>query len=146
MFRVSSWKSVIFVVIQFSLIYAIANYSGTFSTIPSTLISSAGIALGLWAVLVMRFSVNIFPEVRKTQQLMTQGPYKLIRHPMYTAVLLLTAGFLVNRIDPISISLWLVLLVDLVLKLRYEEALLTKSFSGYEEYSNKTKRLVPFVY
>ncbi len=42
--------------------------------------------------------------------------------------------------------MWVVLLIDLVLKLTYEERLLVESFPSYAEYRQHSKRLVPFIY
>ncbi len=54
-------------------------------------LEAAGIALGIWAVLVMRIgSFNITPDVKTGGKFVRRGPYRIIRHPMYAAVLLTT--------------------------------------------------------
>ena len=48
------------------------------------------IVIGVWAILAMKLhTVTALPSVRQGGQLCTSGPYRVIRHPMYTAVLLL---------------------------------------------------------
>lgn len=105
-----------------------------------------GILIGLAAVATMRFQFSVLPEVSARQTFVTHGPYALVRHPMYTAVLLVTLGSVMNRPDAVSIIAWLALAVDLRLKLAYEERLLMARFSGYVAYMARTKRLIPWVY
>ncbi len=139
-------KAYILVVLQFSMLFAIAYYCGVWGAWWQNAVTMAALGLGVWAVAAMRFSVNILPTVRQKQQLFTSGPYKYIRHPMYTAILLATSMWVLNRVDAVAVALWLALLIVLVVKLHYEETLLTKHFSGYKQYTKTTKRLIPFVY
>lgn len=106
-----------------------------------------GTALGLWAVFVMRKSkLQILPDVRKKATLIVEGPYKWIRHPMYTAVLLFCLGLLITDIDSVRTIVFGIILIDLIAKLYYEESLLQKHFSDYNAYKKKTHRLIPLVY
>lgn len=139
-------KSHILVIVQFALIFVIALYCGVWGNWWQILVIIMAFCLGMWAIITMHFAVNISPEIRKKHQLFTGGPYKFIRHPMYLAVLLATAVWVGNNFSFISVGLWALLLVDLLIKLHYEERLLTKHFAGYKEYSKYTKKLVPFVY
>ena len=53
------------------------------------LIEIAGVGLGIWAVAAMGVgNTRVAPLVKKDARLVTRGPYALIRHPMYSAVLL----------------------------------------------------------
>jgi protein-S-isoprenylcysteine O-methyltransferase Ste14 len=139
-------KSFIFVSIQFLLIGLIGLYSGVFGGVFQNVVMSLGVLLGLWAIATMRLRVNIFPDVQDDQQLFTSGPYKYLRHPMYTAVLLVTLAWVMNWVNVLSLTLWLLLLTNLILKLNYEERLLQAKFKSYKSYMQRTKRLIPFVY
>lgn len=141
-----SLKSTAMVTIQFILIVTIAWYCTVWGGAVQNIMTILAIALGVWAIIVMRLRVNIFPDVQQNQQLFTGGPYRYIRHPMYTAVLLATLAWTLNRFDAISAALWLLLLADLLVKLHYEQRLLTKQFESYADYQKRTKRLIPFVY
>jgi len=111
------------------------------------LLEAAGILLGLWAIFTMRMGhFNITPDVRKTGQLREQGPYRFIRHPLYASLLLTTLALVINAFTPIRLTLWIVLLADLLLKLIHEESLLAQHFDAYTAYTSRTKRLLPFVY
>ena len=106
-----------------------------------------GVMVGGWAIYVMRVSkFHITPEVDKNAILVAAGPYKFIRHPMYSAVLLVCLGFLIMNVNVVSGAVYMVLVADLLLKLRYEEKLLLKHFTEYRDYMNKTKRLIPLVF
>jgi protein-S-isoprenylcysteine O-methyltransferase len=77
-------------------------------------------------------------------QLVTTGLYRWIRHPIYTADLLLFAGL------QLALQSWLVLaviplIVVLVRQSAREEVQLEAAFPGYAEYRRRTKRFIPFV-
>jgi protein-S-isoprenylcysteine O-methyltransferase Ste14 len=106
-----------------------------------------GIALGAWAVLVQGIgNFNITPDPVRGARLVTSGPYSLIRHPMYTGLLLVTLPLLINAFTLPRLLLWLVLLADLLLKLNYEEGLLAAALPGYAEYQKQSYRILPFIY
>ncbi|MEK7605107.1 MAG: isoprenylcysteine carboxylmethyltransferase family protein [Patescibacteria group bacterium] len=107
-----------------------------------------GILLGLWAIWSMRITtIQITADVAPDSNLVTDGPYEFIRHPMYTAVLLVAIGLLFNNSSFPRIFASLLLICDLFIKANYEETLLVKYFKkGYEDYQRKTKRFIPFIY
>ncbi len=105
------------------------------------------IVLGTSAVIAMRIHrVRILPEPGMESELCTHGVYRWIRHPMYSASLLLTGVFSIGAASWISAVLWLLLLIVLFLKLVLEERLwLERSPVGYAAYMKRTKRMVPFL-
>lgn len=103
--------------------------------------------LGLWALGFNRWgNFNIRPELRSGARLVTGGPYRWIRHPMYASVLL-GVGALVYA-DPRlwRVALLVALLVVLMTKAAREESYLRAAFPEYPAYASRTWRLVPFVY
>ena len=107
----------------------------------------AGTALGAWAGAAMGLRrVRVRPEPAQGQALVTRGPYRVLRHPMYTGALLATGGCALMPPLPWRLLAWATLAVLLVTKLRFEETLLRQAFAGYEAYARRTWRLVPFVY
>lgn len=134
------------VIAQFCLIAALVIYSGVTGSKGAWILTGSALVLGVWAVATMKFNVSVLPDVRKKQALFTGGPYKFIRHPMYTAVLLLCLAAVYNRVNIITILLWLELLIVLMAKLRYEERQLSAKFKEYKAYMRRTKRLVPFIW
>ncbi len=107
----------------------------------------AGFLLGLWAVAAMRLGCfNITPEVPANGWLVQRGPYQIVRHPMYAAILLI--GLALVGSAPTALR-WLALALlaaNLLIKLLYEERLLRSAFPAYAAYQRRTKRLIPFIF
>lgn len=106
---------------------------------------SGGI-VSVWAVWTMGLRrLRIGPVPPAEARLLTHGPYRWIRHPMYSGLLLAAAAVLLERFTWQRALFWLALLAALVAKLRYEECYLKARFPEYEEYRRRTKGLLPFV-
>jgi len=107
-----------------------------------------GAALGVaaWRALGRWYAPD--PDVRPGQQLITSGPYRLVRHPMYTALLLALPALPLLLRSLWGLALSLVLIVPaLRLRIREEEAMLLTEFGDeYRSYMARTWRLVPFVF
>lgn len=83
-------------------------------------------------------------QVLPGQSVVSQGVYRLIRHPIYTGDFLLLVGL------QLALNSWLVLgcvfaLLVFVKNALSEESLLSRVLPGYEDYRKRTKRFVPFV-
>jgi protein-S-isoprenylcysteine O-methyltransferase Ste14 len=90
--------------------------------------------------------LTIFPEPGNKMRLISKGPYKIIRHPMYTALFIIFIPFLIYDFTFIRLGVMVIFTINQVLKLFYEEKLLDKRDSGYRKYMNKTWRLVPYIF
>ncbi len=111
------------------------------------LLAIGGILLGVWAIVAMRpDNVSVLPELRPTTRLVLRGPYRFVRHPMYTALLLFTGGLLIDAFSLLRLLIWLILLTVLIRKLSYEEQLLRERFPDYEAYQRSSARLLPYIY
>jgi protein-S-isoprenylcysteine O-methyltransferase Ste14 len=105
------------------------------------------VVIGVWAVIAMKLhTVTALPSVRPGGQLCTSGPYRVIRHPMYTAVLMLLLALLINDYSHIRMVVLLIVCVALFVKMNIEEKILIDHYAGYQAYMKKTKRIVPLVY
>jgi protein-S-isoprenylcysteine O-methyltransferase Ste14 len=77
--------------------------------------------------------------------LVTTGPYRYMRHPIYAAVLLFVwTGVAVNA-SPLSVALGLVATAMLALRIIFEERLVRQRYPEYDDYARRTKRVVPFI-
>ena len=146
--RVPSWKSIIFVFIQFFTLGLIGLTGPIFADHPFLLaLELTGLALGLWAVWIMRpGNFNITPDLQSSSVLVKKGPYRLIRHPMYLALLLTTFPLILDHYTIFRLFLWILLLVDLMLKINYEERILMDGLEDYRSYLKTSHRLIPHIY
>lgn len=148
-------KSKILVFIQFSSFAFFAIAGSLFTNNYWLLLQILGLLLGFWGIIVMKMgNFNIQPEVKHRANLVSKGPYKMIRNPMYSGLLLFFGiSVLVNfNWDKITFSLirltvFGLLLIVLIMKIYMEEQFLTEKFGkDYINYKAKTHRLIPFIY
>ena len=136
------------VAIQLLSLGLIALSGPLFAANPALLLleGAAGL-LGLWAIGTMGIgNFNVTPDGKHRARLVTGGPYRYIRHPMYTALLMGSLSLVLDAFSLLRLAMWLVLLVDLLVKLNYEERLLSQDLEGYSTHIQRTKRLIPFLY
>ena len=115
-------------------------------------IGTVVLAVSLWLFhrshvdLGTNWSVTL--ELRESHRLVTEGVYRRVRHPMYSAFLLYAVGQAVVIPNRAVGPLYLVTMVLLVaLRLGPEERLMRDHFEGeYDAYASRTKRLVPVVW
>lgn len=99
----------------------------------------AGI-LNIVGLVAMRKSFAIMAEARV---LVTTGPYRRVRHPMYLAHFLIFLCVLLQRLAPLTLALYLVFVAGQVIRARIEERKLAQSFPEYEEYRRNTGMFLP---
>jgi len=106
-----------------------------------------GVALAGWAISANRpGNFNIRPIPKAGGALVTQGPYRWIRHPMYTAFLLGAWALARTAARDEAWLAWYVLTLVLWLKSRYEERWMLAQHPGYADYRQQTKRFIPWLY
>jgi protein-S-isoprenylcysteine O-methyltransferase Ste14 len=142
-----SIKTALLVFVQFLCIGILA---ATGKVIPNNIFLIILILLSLllsaWAMIIMKFYFNAAPEVLQGATLRTKGPYRLIRHPMYTSLLGLGGAWVIDDFSYFRLLLFIILLINQIVKLNYEEKFLSEKFPEYKDYKKKTKRLFPFIY
>lgn len=100
-------------------------------------VAAAGLALGIWAGRTMGRSLSPFPRPPRSARLVQDGPFRVVRHPIYLGGTLFCAGLgLVFSVY--ALSLTAVLALFWVFKARYEERLLTERFPEYADYRRRT--------
>lgn len=105
----------------------------------------AGLVIRVWAIVVLGQAFRMTVEVHAGQRIVRHGPYRWVRHPSYTGLLLLAIGIGVAMDDWISLALTLVLpIAALSWRIAVEERVLIDLLGPpYQAYRTHTKRLVP---
>lgn len=108
----------------------------------------AGLVLRGWSITVLGRAFRTTVEVDRGQEVVARGPYRWVRHPSYSGVLLLAAGYGLAAGNWLSLVLTVVLpLVSVLARIAVEEQTLVRVLGRpYERYRSGTKRLVPGVW
>lgn len=107
----------------------------------------AAVILSVYTLLHNRLgNFNIRPEPKATGQLITSGPYRFIRHPMYSTVLIAALAFVVAENIWLKLGLWVALALVLSTKASFEEQLMREKFSEYGAYLERSSRFIPFIF
>ncbi len=138
--------SFLLVVLQFVLMaLVIVRAELARAGIASVVLLVAGTAVILWALSANRpGNFNVRPEPKLGGTLVTSGPYRWIRHPMYLAVLVFTSAFAAAG----DAWQWLVLAAlgsVLLAKARREERGMALAHPAYADYRARTRAILPFV-
>ncbi len=128
------------------------DYRYGWSNVPFWLViaSNSIVFLGYLFIFYV-FKVNSYAsrivEVEKDQKVITTGPYAIIRHPMYTGVLLMYFFMPVALGSYIALIPMAPILIIIILRIFDEERLLKKELKGYKEYTKKVRyRLIPGIW
>ena len=107
----------------------------------------AGALLAAWTVYHNRIhNFSVYPEIKQGAQLITTGPYRWVRHPMYLSLFLLMAGIaFYGQGWSHNIGLMLVA-TAIMLKIEKEEKYLLATFPDYQVYRQNTCKLFWPVY
>jgi len=149
-------RALILLTVGGSLIIALYFGYGGFERLPDWLfypgifLMLLGVALRQWAIAVLGrfFSLNV--QVVEDHQVVDKGPYRLVRHPSYTGLLITFIGI---SLAVQSLGALLVLLavftVSFGYRIRVEEKTLLselgESYASYMKRTKRTKRLIPYL-
>jgi len=75
-----------------------------------------------------------------------QGPYEIIRHPIYAGLLLIMAGFVEGYLSLPRFMAFAVILAVTILKIEHDEKILKETHHEYEKYQKHTYRFIPYLY
>ncbi|HKO22048.1 MAG TPA: isoprenylcysteine carboxylmethyltransferase family protein [Candidatus Eisenbacteria bacterium] len=132
---------VLVVAVVFLLVSHLLFARGTF---PIVLQAVAG-ALMLWARVT--FGGRSFHAGADPTEggLVTTGPYRFIRHPIYAAILLFLWAGIASHGSIVGVLSGIVATGAIAVRIGTEESLVVESYPEYVEYARRTKRIIPFV-
>ena len=106
----------------------------------------AAVGLMIWARMTMgrrSFHASADPT---DGGLVTSGPYRFIRHPIYTSICLFCWTAVLAHASSITVVLGGLVMVGAFMRMTAEERLLVQRYPGYRLYAAATKRMVPYVF
>jgi protein-S-isoprenylcysteine O-methyltransferase Ste14 len=106
-----------------------------------------GCVLRGWPVFVLGRRFSGLVAIQPGHELVTDGPYRYVRHPSYLGMMLALAGWALVFRSAVGLAATALGLLVLATRIEAEEALLASQFGEpYEEYRRRTWRLLPGVY
>ncbi len=120
--------------------------NGLFSFNPAVIaIQAAAVALMIWARLTMGLRSFHFTANPVASGVITSGPYRYWRHPIYAAALFFTVAGVAANPSAANALLEFIVIAMLFARMLWEEKLLRERFPEYKHYATRTKRVVPFL-
>jgi len=142
--KILSFSGYLFMIIG---VISLLNTKTLFSVyFPSVLLQIFAFILMLWAR--KTFGVRSFHLVANPTEgeLVTTGPYKLIRHPIYTALCLFVFAPVFVFVSIKTLIFVLLVFIGAIIRIFCEEHFLLQIYPEYKSYSKKTKRMLPFIF
>ena len=105
-----------------------------------------GLAFTVWARIVLGRNWSGIVTVKQDHELVTKGPYRWVRHPIYTGLLFAFAGSAIARGEWRGVLAVVIVLAGFWRKLKLEERWMIETFGdAYLRYREKVRALIPFV-
>jgi protein-S-isoprenylcysteine O-methyltransferase Ste14 len=109
-------------------------------------ITVGGLLFAVWARVVLGANWSRSVTIKQGHELITAGPYALVRHPIYTGLLTAFAGTAIATTQMRGLLAFALIFFSLLYKLRLEEKWMRTAFGAtYVEYSRHTAALIPWV-
>ena len=120
-------------------------YYGLGFIVGSVLVLAGGLLL-LTAAFKLSTNITPLPYPKEQATLVETGPYRLVRHPMYSGGIFAAFGYALLVHGWLTIGYAVILFVFFDIKSRREERWLKERFSDYIAYKKRVHKLIPFVY
>jgi protein-S-isoprenylcysteine O-methyltransferase Ste14 len=106
----------------------------------------AGLIFCIWARFTLGRNWSGIVTLKGGHELITSGPYALVRHPIYTGLLTMFVATVIVLGHVAGIIAIPFVMVSFWIKLRFEEKLMSQKFPNeYAAYQRRVKRLIPFI-
>lgn len=105
-----------------------------------------GLGFCLWARAVLGRNWSGTVTLKENHELIVRGPYRMVRHPIYTGMLAMALATAIQRGNIGGLFGFLLIAVSFWIKSTYEEAVMLQQFPAqYAGYRERVKRIVPFI-
>jgi protein-S-isoprenylcysteine O-methyltransferase Ste14 len=111
-----------------------------------TVLVFIGLALAVWARWHLGRNWSAAVTVKQDHTLIRSGPYGVVRHPIYSGMVLALFGTALATGEPRGFIGAALILLGFILKLRAEEERMRETFPEYDDYARHTARLIPGVF
>lgn len=152
--RVRRMVAMIFIIAGFAFLFSNQGQASIHLTLQTAGFGAAGlvidlifVAFAIWARLAIGRNWSNAIALKEDHELVTQGPYAIVRHPIYTGMLFAAFGVALT-LGSLSAYLGIVLLlIGMLIRIHDEDALMARQFPGeHAAYRARTKTLVPFIW
>lgn len=117
-----------------------------FAQITGVLVALGGAVFSVWAFRYHGANLTPFPRPVDDMPLIEDGPYRYVRHPMYTGIIVFTLGVGLAYANPVTMLSSVAFTVFFMAKSGYEEELLVAHVPGYRDYRSAVPwRLIPYL-
>ena len=143
-----NWKNLSFVALALLIVCVTGLYLAHSLIATGTVtIAIQVIAAALWVWARLTFGARSFHATANPTAggLVTSGPYKYIRHPIYAAIMYFMWAGIAAHLSFVTVAVGLLATAMTAVRIAGEEKLLTDTYPEYVQYSQTTKRLIPFV-
>ena len=120
--------------------------AGVLFPVLGTLLVAAGLGFTVWARRHLGTNWSSQVQVKQGHALVRTGPYRWIRHPIYTGLLTAFLGVALSIGEWRGLFAFLLVVVSLAIKSRAEEARMRTTFPEYERYLRESWAIIPGVY
>jgi protein-S-isoprenylcysteine O-methyltransferase Ste14 len=105
-----------------------------------------GAVFAIWSRVTLGRNWSSVPQVKEQHALVVRGPYRIVRHPIYTGLILAFAGTGLAQDKGIWLFMVALIVASYWLKIRVEERLMMETFpEQYPEYRRRVKALIPGI-
>ncbi len=118
----------------------------TARSIAGAALVAVGVAIAIWSRSVLGANWSGVPRITEGQQLVTTGPYRFVRNPIYSGILLAACGMALTAGDTAALVGLALVFAALWRKALVEARLLSSEFGEqYATYARRVKKLIPFI-
>ncbi|WP_147341230.1 methyltransferase family protein [Actinomadura logoneensis] len=130
------------------LVPVVEWHLGTGVFLAATAIMLAGLAVRFWAIATLGRFFRSSVHVQEGHRVVSGGPYRYVRHPSYTGLMLIFVGIALSFGNIVALAIFLVgVSVAMLIRIRVEERVLSEELGdAYREFARTRARLIPHVW